>query len=154
MRTYCSHLSDAWLVELLPFHSLKTSERLRHPQKVHALDSGLRNAVVMSPGADWGHLAESAVYGALRRLTTHGLFYWQGKGEIDLVVRRANRVEAAIQVVWEGWDRPEVHAREAAALAEAEVRFAGARMSVVTGAPLPDAVPLVQALLDPQRMLP
>lgn len=153
VRTYCGHLCDAWLIELVPYYTLKTSERLRHPQKVHALDAGLRNAIVMSAGADWGRLAESAVYGALRRVTAHGLHYWQGRGEVDLIVRRADRVEAAIQVLWEGWDRIEVHAREAAALHEAAERFPGARLSVVSAAGEPGTTPLSTALLSPTTLL-
>lgn len=153
VRTYCGYLSDAWLIELVPYYTLKTAERLRHPQKVHALDAGLRNAVVLSAGADWGRLAESAVYGALRRLTAHGLHYWQGRGEVDLIVRRADRVEAAIQVLWEGWDRVEVHAREAAALHEAAERFPGARLVVVSGAGEAGTMGLGRVLMAPGTLL-
>ena len=87
-RSYCSHLAEAFLVSFAPFFSLKATERQRHPNKVHAVDTGLRNTVCLSASPDRGRLAETAVFGALERSFSGDLYYWQGQGEVDVVVRR------------------------------------------------------------------
>lgn len=153
VRTYCSYLEEAWLIEILPFFSLKTSERLRHPQKVHAYDLGLRNAVAITASADRGRLAETALFVALRGEVRNGLYYWKGAGEIDLLVHRGVSVESLLQVLWEGWERDEVREREAGALAEATKKFPGARAHVISGVPSGGTVPLWRALLEPGREL-
>ena len=153
VRTYCGYLAEAFLVGFCPHFSLKTAERLRNPQKVHALDPGLRNAVAVSAGEDLGHLAESAVYGALRPLPPEEPYTWRGQGEVDLLVRRGPRTAALVQVCWEGWERPELRRRELDGLAEAQARFPEARATVVCAAPAEGVVPLWRALLTPEVLL-
>jgi hypothetical protein len=134
-RAYCLYLEEAFLLTLLPFYSLKTAERLRRPRKVHAVDTGLRNAVSLSGSLDRGRLAETAVANALTREADDGLYYWQGKGEVDFLVRRGTAARTLIQVVYEGLEEPEVRRRELQALVEARARFPKAEAIVVTGQP-------------------
>jgi predicted AAA+ superfamily ATPase len=156
-RAYCSFLEEAFLVTFLPFYSLKTAERLRRPRKVHAVDTGLRNAVSLTGSPDRGRLAETAVADALAREEDAELYYWQGKGEVDLVLRRGTAVRALVQVAYEGMDQAEVRHRELEALAEARGRFPKAEAILIRGEPAafaeePEAagvklVPLWRALL-------
>jgi predicted AAA+ superfamily ATPase len=156
VRSYCSHLEEAFLVSFLPFYSLKTAERLRRPRKVHAVDLGLRNAVSLTASADRGRLAESAVYQQLwREAEIDTLFYWKGEGEIDLLQRRGLEVEQLVQVALEGLDDPAVRTREMTALDEGRKAFGKARRRIVTGSlpssPLPEDVevePLWRFLLS------
>ena len=53
-RAYCGHLQEAFLVDFLPYFSLKAAERRRRPQKVHAVDVGLRRVVSLSASEDRG----------------------------------------------------------------------------------------------------
>lgn len=130
---YCQHLAEAYLVSFLPFYTLKSAERLRRPSKVHAIDTGLRNALALGATPDRGRLMETAVHNALLREGTDGLFYWQGEGEIDLVVRRGLGVERLIQVTDEGLLEPASRRRELAALAEASRIFPEAEPLVISG---------------------
>lgn len=158
VRTYCSHLEEAFLVSFLPFYSLKTAERVRRPRKVHAVDNGLRNALCLSPSADRGRLAESAVYQQLwREADVDTLFYWKGDGEIDLLQRRGLEVEQLVQVALEGLDEATVRHRVLGAFDEAKKVFPGAKRRLLTSAlpatPFPEDVavePLWRFLLgDP-----
>ncbi len=132
-RAYCEYLEEAFLVAFAPYYSLKTAERLRRPRKVYALDLGLRNAVALTGSPDRGRLAESAVYNALARGQNDGLYYFKGRGEVDLAVRRGNRVAALVQVVDRGLDEPSVRRREVGALAEARESFTTAERWLVVG---------------------
>lgn len=133
-RTYCHYLEEAYLVSFLPFYSLKSAERLRRPSKVHAIDTGLRNAVSLSTAPDRGRMMETAVHNALLGEDTHGLFYWKGEGEVDLAVRRGLGIERLIRVTDEGLLEPGSRRREVDALAGAAEVFPDAERLVVVGA--------------------
>ena len=132
-RQFCTYLEEAFLVTFLPFFSLKLGERRRRPQKVHAVDTGLRNAVCLSGSADRGRLLESAVVAELRRGRHDGLYYWKGRGEVDVVVRRGNEASRLVQVTWGGEAGADVLRRESAALAEAAPVFPKATPSCIVG---------------------
>lgn len=144
-RSWVEHLAEAFLVDPLPFASLHAGERSRQPQKLHAVDTGLRNAVTLHPSADAGRVAETAVVGALRRAGHRELGWWKGRGEVDVVVQRAGGALALVQVCVEGSP-----AREQAALDEAAATFPGAAQVVVG----PAGVPLWRFLLDPGAFVP
>jgi predicted AAA+ superfamily ATPase len=132
-QQFCTYLEEAFLVSFLPFFSLKLAERRRRPQKVHAVDTGLRNAVCLSGAPDRGRLLETAVVAELRRGRHDGLFYWKGRGEVDVVVRRGNEATRLVQVTWGGEADVDVLRRESAALEEAGQVFPGVARSCVVG---------------------
>lgn len=155
VRAYCSYLQEAYLVAFLPYYSLKVAERQRRPQKVHAIDTGVRNAVVLSGSPDWGRLAETSVWSGLARDERLGLYHWKGGGEVDLLSIASGRVTNLIQVVWDGAVGNSL-SRETEALEEGRIRFPEAGATLVysqgTRPAVPEhvrAVPLWRALLDP-----
>lgn len=138
-RTYCGYLEEAFLVSFAELYSLKTAERLRHPKKVHALDTGLRNAVSMSGAPDRGRLAETVVFQSLARRANDGLYYWLGSCEVDIAVRRGNEIRQLVQVAYD-LEGSEVWQRELAALAEAKQAWPLAERRLIAGraSDLPD----------------
>lgn len=132
-RTYCGYLEEAFLISLLPFYTLKTGERLRRPQKVYAIDTGLRNVVSLTGSPDRGRLMETAVHGALDRAPHDGLFYWKDEGEIDFVVRRGISVSSLVQVASEGMERAKVRDRELRSLEQGRAAFPEAERWLVLG---------------------
>jgi len=146
----CAYLEEAFLVSFLPYFSLKLAERRRRPQKVHAVDTGLRNAVCLSASPDRGRLLESAVLHELRHTRQDGLFYWKGTQEIDVVVRQANEAARLIQVTWGGDADAQAWAREQAALDEGLRAFPSAEALLIAGepprTPPPDHTPPREAL--------
>ncbi len=132
-QTYCGYLEEAFLVTFIPFYTLKTAERLRRPQKVYAVDSGLRNAVCLTGSPDRGKLMETAVHGALERTDHDGLFYWKDEYEVDFAVRRGLSIRSLIQVVSEGLENDKVRTRELRSLERARSVFPQAERFLVAG---------------------
>lgn len=130
--SYCRHLQESFMIELLPFFSLKASIRQRHPQKIQATDLGLRNAVSLAHSADEGRLIESIVYHSLRRRFAENVFYWSGNNEIDFIVREGNTITQIWQVVVEKLEDPEVLKRELQAIEEAKKLFPKAEAFIVS----------------------
>lgn len=132
-RTYCSYLEEAFLVSFVPFYTLKTAERLRRPQKVYAVDTGLRNAVCLTGSPDRGRLMETAVHGTLERADHDGVFYWKDEVEVDFAVRRGLSIRSLIQVAGEGLEKDTVRTRELRSLEQAGAVFPQAKRFLVAG---------------------
>lgn len=150
--SYCRYLQESFMIELIPFYSLKAAIRQRHPQKVHAMDLGLRNAVSMAHSADDGHLTESFVYHSLRRRFGDNVFYWSGVNEIDFIVREGNTITQIWQVVAGKLDDSEVMKREVQAIAEAQKIFPEAKAFIVAKA-LPEKMPALPCKVIPLWLL-
>ena len=135
---YSGHLEDAYLIRFLPFLSLKAAQRRRNPKKVHATDTGLRNAVCMTGSPDRGRLAETVVHQALRAAGRDELFYWRGDGEIDLAGRTGTQTDTLIQVAHELGTKSALD-REVASLEEAGDAFPNARRLLIVERPVGDA---------------
>lgn len=133
-RSYCSFLQEAFLVEYLPFFSLKTTERNRHPFKVHAVDLGLRNAAALTGSPDTGRLMETVVYHQLKMKYKNPLYYWHGKQEVDFLRREGNSVIEIIQAAQQ-CDDEKIRQRELTALSEAKTRFSKAKTRLIVGKP-------------------
>lgn len=140
-RAYVAFLQEAFLIETMPFMSLKATERQRNPWKVHAVDTGLRTAMALWGSEDWGRGAETMVHAQVRRSSPDGVFWWKGKGEVDMLVQRGIDVTEAIQVTWS--ESGTVPDRELAALEEVRRSFPTARRRLVTG---PGAAPEVDGV--------
>lgn len=130
--SYCHYLQESFILELLPIFSFKASIRQRHPQKVHATDLGLRNAVSLAHSTDEGHLTESLVYHCLRRRFGDNVFYWSGDSKIDFVIREGNTITQIWQVVAGKLEDPNVLQRELKAIEEALQAFPKAAAFIVT----------------------
>lgn len=128
---YCNYLQESYLVDLLPFYSLKVAERNRNPQKIHVIDPGIRRMASLTGSEDKGHLIESIVYNHLRQKQNDGLFYWKKNGEIDLLFRRYNTIERILQVAYDGLDNDAIRNRELKACAEAKQYFPSATASII-----------------------
>ena len=130
-KAYFSHLEQAFLVYSLPYYSLKASERVRHPQKIHAVDLGFREITQISASPDYGKLTETVVHNYLRQKNAE-LYYWKSKGELDLLVREGIHVKHLMQVVYDGLDHIKTRDRELAVFAEAKKQFPKAESWIVT----------------------
>ncbi len=158
IQDYCHYLQEAYLIELLPFFSLKAAERLRNPQKIHAVDLGLRNLLAISGSADNGKLIETIVHNHMQHNTLDDIYYYKDNGEIDLLSHRGSNVGLLIQVMYQGLDEPKIIKRELDALLEAKTLFPKAQAKLIVAEfpsnwqgidpDLADVVPLWKFLLD------
>lgn len=132
-RTYGHCLQAAFLIDFLPFYSLKASERNRNPQKVHALDLGLRQIAAFSGSSDLGRNMETLVYQQLKRSQQYDIYYWKGKQEIDFALRKGNTITQLIQVAADDLSDEKIYQRERKALDEATLHFKNAETQLITG---------------------
>lgn len=132
-RNYCACLQEAFLVDFLPFYSLKVTERNRNPQKIHVCDLGIRQMVSLTQAPDNGRLIETAVYQKLQQTMHNDIFYWKGNQEVDFVLRKGNTIYSIIQVAYENLDNPKVLARELQALDAAKQQFPEATTLLIAG---------------------
>lgn len=164
VRQYTEYLQETYLLELLPIFTLKVGERQRHPQKIHALDAGLRHVACLSTSQDHGRLLESQVLGAIHHAGHFHIYYGKIDGhEVDFVLHQGSDVTHLIQVVLGNLQDPHVVKRETRSLQALSKRYPGARCLVVTEDPYAqtlasefsdwDWVPAWQWMLRPQRWL-
>lgn len=129
--SYCRHIQESYMVDFLPYYSMKVSVRQRHPQKVYTMDLGLRRAVGLPHSADEGRLVETLVYHHLRSLYGENIFYWGVKKEIDFLIREGNTITQLWQVVAGGLDDKTVRDRKLSAFEEAKEEFPSAESFLV-----------------------
>ena len=126
LLTYLSHLSDAFLVFLLPLRTRSARQRAVHPRKVYAIDPGLAAAMCRAGATNLGAQLENAVYLELRRRygrLSEGALGWvktRSGREVDFAVDDPVRPgpPQLIQVCAHLGD-PATRERELAALREA-----------------------------------
>lgn len=136
--SYVGYLKEAFMVSTLDFYSLKASERVRNPIKVHAIDLGLRKVASISASLDETKLIETQVHNALRQTQEEDLYYWKDKGEIDMLSQKGGMVTALYQVVYAGLDREAVEKRELGGLVAAMKQFPKASGTLVAWSPYAD----------------
>lgn len=130
-RSYCQYLQEAFLVDFVMYYSNKTTERMRNPQKVYAVDTGLRYIANMAHSADRGHIVETAVFHVLQAQKNDGVFYWKKQVEVDFVIRFGNQITDLIQVVAENLGLDEIQKREFRVLDEAQKNFPKAKSKII-----------------------
>ncbi len=94
--SYIAYLQDSYLLFTLPFFSHSPRKQAVNPKKVFAIDAGFIRANSISLSDDQGRMLENLVFLHLRR-SSKDIFYFQGQGECDFVVREGNKIIAAIQ---------------------------------------------------------
>ncbi len=159
VQDYCQYLQETFLLELMPFFSLKIAERQRNPQKIYALDCGLRNQTSLSLSPDQGKSIESVVFNTLKQ-QGYAVYYWKNRGEVDFVVHEGNKIISLVQVMFEGFNDQKTLKRELEALKEAMKSFPQAKPClIVSQSDIPDniadltfihIIPLWQFLLNPE----
>jgi len=130
---YCRFIQETFLVDYLPYFSLKTAERNRHSQKIHVNDLGLRQIASISLSMDYGKLTETVVYQQLQRKFRNDIFYWKGKQETDFVIRNGNHIQSIIQVAYDNLDDEKTRHRELSSLEAASDQFKKASTSLIVG---------------------
>ena len=131
IQEYCHYLQEAYLFELVSHFSLKIAERLRNPQKLHAVDLGLRNLLAVSGSVDNGKVTETLVHNHLRNNTRDDIYYSKKTGEIDLLTHRGSTVTQLIQVMFKGLDEPEIMQREIKSLVAAQKLYPRAHAKLI-----------------------
>lgn len=126
VKKYVPYFEEVFLLDIVPFFSWKIKVTLKKDMKCYCIDNGLRNAVSFKFSDDTGKLAENAVLVELRRRGEE-VHFWQGKREVDFVVREGSLI-TGINVTY----TDEVHKREREALLEFREKYPNAKIMMIT----------------------
>lgn len=100
VKNYLEYLESAFLFYYIRRFDYSIRRQFQSSKKVYSIDTGLCNRLGFSFSENKGRLLENAIFLELLR-RGYELFYYQGKGECDFVVRSARKVISVIQVCWE-----------------------------------------------------
>ncbi|OGI28960.1 MAG: hypothetical protein A2288_02985 [Candidatus Moranbacteria bacterium RIFOXYA12_FULL_44_15] len=128
-RRYFEYFKEAFLLQFVPFFSYSVKKQTYNPQKVFSIDTGLRNAVSFKFSEDIGKLLENIVLLELLRKKEKP-YYWEGKNEIDFVLRRGHQVSELINVCY-SLENASTLEREVKALKEGIGEFKNTKAKII-----------------------
>ena len=131
ISTYQDYLEEGFVINSLPFFSLKQAEVNRNPQKIYCVDLGLRMAVNNSNSPDNGKILETLIHNKLVRNNEQNVFYWKKNGEVDFLTRKNFNINQAYQVVYQGLENPRTIKREIKSLNEAAANFKNIKLNLI-----------------------
>jgi predicted AAA+ superfamily ATPase len=150
LYAFLDHLSDAFLVRVVPMATASERQRMVNPRKIYPLDPALIPLFDRTGRANEGHALETAVAIELERRGAELTYVKTSKGfEVDFLARYPEGTEELVQVCAR-LDEPGTRDRELRALVEAAEMFPRATRTLVTLAPeaiaeVPQGVEAVEA---------
>lgn len=118
IKDYLGYMEEAFLLFQVPIFSYSVKSHEYAPKKVYCIDNGLRNEVSFKFSKDEGKLAENIVFLKLKR-NNDEVFYWQGRGEVDFVIKNKDNSLTAINVSFSN----KINERETKSLLEFKKKF-------------------------------
>ncbi|MEB3198161.1 MAG: ATP-binding protein [Candidatus Sericytochromatia bacterium] len=116
---YLEWFEDAYVLFTVRIFDASLARANTNPKKIYCVDHALVTSVGSGILVNSGHLLESLVFMALRRVTTDIFYYKTRLGrEVDFIAGRSGRSRLLIQVC-ESMADPQTRKREISALAEA-----------------------------------
>ncbi|MFA4852255.1 MAG: DUF4143 domain-containing protein [Bacteroidales bacterium] len=97
---YCDYLKESYLFDFVPRFSFSIKQQLINPRKVFSVDTGMASANSISFSEDYGRMLENAVFMRLRQASQDILYFKDGYSECDFLVRKNEKIIAAVQVCW------------------------------------------------------
>jgi len=98
-RRYLGYFEESFLLQSATFFSYSVKKQIYNPQKIFSIDTGLRNAVSFNFSEDIGKLLENIVAVEFLRRKKE-LYYWEGKTEVDFVLREGHKVLELVNVCY------------------------------------------------------
>jgi len=126
IKSYLSYFAEAFVFFTIDHFSYSFKRQKTLPSKIYCIDNGLRNSVSFKFSKDGGKLAENLVFLELKR-NRKTPYYWQGKNEVDFVVKERDNSLTAINVTY----GDEINKREIAGLHEFKQKFKKAKCLLV-----------------------
>ncbi len=118
VRSYLSYLVESFLIFQISIFSYSLKVQEINPKKIYCIDNGLRNAVSFKFSKDEGKLVENVVFLELKRKNKE-IYYWQGKNEVDFVIKEIDGSLTAMNVTY----TDEIHPREIQGLKEFKEKY-------------------------------
>lgn len=99
-RRYLEYFNEAFLLQFSTFFSYSVKKQTYNPQKVFAIDTGLRNAVSFKFSEDSGKLLENIVFLELLRRKQFPYYWKDDKTEVDFLLRDGLKPSRLINVCY------------------------------------------------------
>lgn len=125
--SYCQKATESYYFSYLPIFSYSLKAQRVNPKKINLLDNGIRRAAAFQFSEDIGRLAENALGRHFIEQENNRVFYWQGKHEVDFIVKNAD-ILTAVNVCF----GEEIAEREMAGLLEFKKRFPQSNLILLT----------------------
>jgi predicted AAA+ superfamily ATPase len=87
LQDYLSYLQEAYTLFTTPIYRNSVREEQRNPKKLYAIDNGFKKLFSISLSDDYSKLYKNLAFLHLRRESSE-VYYFKGKQEVDLYVRR------------------------------------------------------------------
>lgn len=132
VKNYLEALTDVFLFFLVDMFDYSIKRQIYNPSKVYCIDTALSNSISFKFSQNLGRLYENIVFLQLKRKDAD-IYYWKSKQgrEVDFVVKKGLKIEAAVQVSLSLSD-PKVKNREIQALIDAKAELKPIRFLIIT----------------------
>ena len=118
VRSYLNYLVESFIIFQISIFSYSLKVQEINPKKIYCIDNGLRNAVSFKFSKDEGKLVENVVFLELKRKNKE-IYYWQGKNEVDFVIKEIDGSLTAMNVTY----TDEINLREIQGLKEFKEKY-------------------------------
>lgn len=98
--SFVSYFEDSYMLFTVPKFDYSIKKQIINPKKVYSIDNGFSNVNSASFSEDKGRMLENLVFLSLRKKNRE-IFYFQGNGECDFVIKQGTKITKAIQVCYE-----------------------------------------------------
>ena len=98
--SFVSYFEDSYMLFTVPKFDYSIKKQIISPKKVYSIDNGFSNVNSASFSEDKGRMLENLVFLMLRKKNRE-IFYFQGNGECDFVIKQGTKIAKAIQVCYE-----------------------------------------------------
>lgn len=128
VKEYLGYMKDVYLLFQVRRFDWSLKRSMLAPRKVYPIDQGLSNAIAFTISPNRGHMLETAVF--IQLLRNNQVWYYEGRGECDIIKKNIEKGYDCIQVCWHLSD--ENREREFAGLSEAMEFFQRDSGTIVT----------------------
>lgn len=132
VKNYLEALTDVFLFFLVDMFDYSIKRQIYNPSKVYCIDTALSNSISFKFSQNLGRLYENIVFLQLKRKNAD-IYYWKSKQgrEVDFVVKKGLKIEAAVQVSVSLSDS-KVKNREIQALTDAKTELKPMKFLIIT----------------------
>lgn len=99
IKNYLTYYSGSFLFYYLNKFDFSIKKQILNPKKVFAIDQGFIHKIGFNFSANKGRVLENIVFLELKRGKKE-VYYFEGKGECDFVVKQGTQIVQAVQVTY------------------------------------------------------
>ena len=99
IKNYLTYYSGSFLFYYLNKFDFSITKQILNPKKVFAIDQGFIHKIGFNFSANKGRVLENIVFLELKRRKKE-VYYFEGKGECDFVVKQGTHIVQAVQVTY------------------------------------------------------